>query len=91
MGDIAISGPKVTTPRELTNNALASLAASHGVTLAELFAAGSSRKLAWPRQAAMALLRDRGWSYPQIGRYFGLKHSTVVYGVKQHVERAGWR
>lgn len=35
------------------------------------------------RYALFLALRQRGWSYPRIGRLFKRDHSTVIYGISR--------
>lgn len=35
------------------------------------------------RFAMYKALRERGWSYPRIGKLFGKDHSTIMYGVSR--------
>lgn len=65
------------------------VAARHGLTVEELKAPTSCTRIAHPRQEAMMEMRaqDR-WSLPQIGRFFGLDHTTILHGVRAHARRA---
>jgi putative intracellular protease/amidase len=67
---------------------LQTVAAEHGVTVADL--AGRSREAALTaaRHAAMAALVDAGVSSVQAGRLLGGRdHTTVLSGVKRHRQR----
>lgn len=58
-----------------------------GVTFSRMLAPGKERAVARPRQAAFKILRDRGGvSFPEIARYFGRDHSTVVHGYRKAAE-----
>ena len=47
-----------------------------------------SHKIVHPRQEAMWRCRNEtSHSYPEIGRYFGLDHTTVMSGVERHEKR----
>lgn len=60
-----------------------------GVSQAELLSPTRRRKIAHARQHAMWLLRQEGYSYPQIGRAFGGRdHTTALHGVRAHEARA---
>lgn len=38
----------------------------------------------WPRYMAMRLCKDElGFSYPQIGRVFNNRHSSVIHGLRR--------
>lgn len=77
-----------TQPHRTMREIAEDVAARHGVTVVLLRSPLRFRKLAWPRQEAMALMYAQGrYSHPQIGRYFGRDHTTVIYGVKAHAKR----
>jgi len=62
----------------------------YGIARAELLSARRDRRLAWPRQEAMALAaaRDR-LSTTLIGRCFGRDHTTVLHAIRAVADRAG--
>ena len=68
---------------------IAKVALEHGVSAAELLSDTRWQKVAHARQHAFAAVRGmpRKPSYPQIGRWFGRDHSTVVHGVRAHEAR----
>ena len=76
-------------PRPPTMRALAQeVAERHGLTLAAMRGAGPRRSVAWPRQEAMALMHATGaYSMPQIGRFFGRDHTTVLWAIRRVKER----
>lgn len=41
------------------------------------------RPIAQARFALYAALRQRGWSYPAIGKFTGRDHATVIHGVRK--------
>lgn len=44
---------------------------------------GNHKPLSTARQTAIYLIRSNtDWSLPQIGRYFGLHHTTVLHGIE---------
>lgn len=57
----------------------AAAAAAYGLTPDELKAETRVQRIAWPRMAAMALMHEHGWSFPQAGAYFGLDHTTAIH------------
>jgi chromosomal replication initiation ATPase DnaA len=73
------------TPRHLRMAIVAGIAADNGVTVADIMSRSRKRHLAWPRQEAMAAIRDvfPDDSLPQIGRLFGRDHTTVLHAVRQ--------
>lgn len=65
------------------------VAASHGLTLQQLRTRRRTKLLAHARQQAMwAMRQEKRWSSIRIGDFFGVKHSTVLYGVKAYERRA---
>lgn len=53
------------------------------LSLAELRGPSRCRYVAWPRQDAMRLLQDAGFSLPEIGRYLGGRdHTTILEGIR---------
>lgn len=45
------------------------------------------RAVAWPRQHFMALCVDNGKSLPQIGKYLGRDHTTILHGIRSFAAR----
>ena len=64
------------------------VADENGVRVADLLGPSHARRVSWPRQAAYVQLRDRGLSYPQIGRIMGRDHTSVLSGERAHRARA---
>jgi chromosomal replication initiator protein len=46
------------------------------------------KNVAWARQVAMSVARSTGFSFPQIGAFFGRDHSTVMHSCAKVGERA---
>jgi chromosomal replication initiator protein len=64
------------------------IATGFGCSRSQLIHGGRHRRLSWPRQLAMYLVRsDEGLSLPEIGRLFGGRHHTTVLAGC----RATWR
>lgn len=60
------------------------VAARYHLTMKQLRSPKSCRSVAWPRQIAMYLARRHlHHSYPRIGRFFEMDHSTVVHAVRR--------
>ena len=60
----------------------------YGLSITELLGKSRERRIAWPRQEAMYLMRCEGFTLNQIGRYFGgMDHSSIWYGFHRHLER----
>ncbi len=58
------------------------------ITVADMRSPTRARRVSWPRQEAMARIRDLGGrSYPQIGAFFNRDHTTAMHSVKRHRER----
>jgi chromosomal replication initiation ATPase DnaA len=76
------------TPKTDWKADLQELAQSYGVTVHEITGPLRQKHIVPARHHAMAMLRDRGWSYPEIGAKLGGRdHSTVIHGIKKHYER----
>lgn len=57
----------------------------YGITLEEMLGKCRQKRLAVPRQEAMAAVRTRlGWSYPRIGRLFRKDHTTVLWACRKY-------
>ncbi len=67
---------------------LRDLADSYDVTVADIIGPRRTKNIVPARHHAMHMLRDRGWSYPEIGAKLGGRdHSTVMYGIGRHHDR----
>jgi chromosomal replication initiator protein len=76
------------TPKTDWKADLHELADSYGVTVHDITGPLRQKHIVPARHHAMAMLRDRGWSYPEIGAKLGGRdHSTVIHGIKKHYER----
>lgn len=67
------------------------VASVHGMGIEDLLSRQRTRPVVRARWEAMVALRSTGRSYPQIGALFGLDHTTVMYGCKEHARLSGWR
>jgi hypothetical protein len=45
---------------------------------------GQSRRSTYPRYYLFGKLRDHGLTCCEVGQLFGLNHSTVIHGTRQH-------
>lgn len=83
--DLAPSRP------QLTSRAFAEtvdiVAFRHGVKPSDLVSRQRKAPIVRARQAAMHELRRQGYSLPQIGRRFGMDHTSVWWGCKAHEAR----
>ncbi len=65
------------------------VAADRGVTLKGISERTRIPGIAWVRQDAMRAQREgTGASYPRIAAFWGMDHSTVIYGVRRSAARA---
>lgn len=60
----------------------------HGVSVAELLHDGKGKRLINARREVAQDLRDRGWSYPDIGRVLKRHHTTVMNLLKKPARAA---
>jgi chromosomal replication initiation ATPase DnaA len=75
--------------RDLLDVALR-FAREHNVTVRELVGGSHERAPSWARQALWSFLYSLGhWSYPRLGHLFGRDHSTILAGVRAHLQRTG--
>jgi hypothetical protein len=64
---------------------LQDVAERHGVTVDDIKSPLRTRRVVLARQEAYYLLREAGYSFPQIGRFCGGRdHSTAMHGVGMH-------
>jgi chromosomal replication initiation ATPase DnaA len=64
---------------------LQDVADRHGVTVDDIKSPLRIKRVVIARQEAYYLLREAGYSFPQVGRFCGGRdHSTVVHGVGMH-------
>jgi len=64
-----------------------SVAERHGLNLPDILGDEKTKKVTKARQEVMSELRDRGWSYAQIGQAMARDHTTIMHGVKAHEQR----
>lgn len=58
-----------------------------GLTRAELMARTHKYRISHARHEVMYLASKVGKSTPQIGRFFGFDHTTVLHGIRSHERR----
>jgi len=67
---------------------VATVAKAFGLSYAEVVSDGRRTELVCARTVAALILRERGNSYPQIGRYLGNRdHSTIINLVSKYEKR----
>ena len=79
---LALDAPQHVEPGKRAMVRIASdVAADNGMTLAEMRSDSRAFAVAHPRQYAMMLMWEAGYSASEIGRFFGRDHSTVASGI----------
>lgn len=68
---------------------VADIAARNGLSPGEIMQRTRAPRISHARHEAMHALRQRGWSYPQIARVWGMDHTTALYGVRAFQRRQG--
>jgi chromosomal replication initiation ATPase DnaA len=92
MIDDASAGPDVTGAGPSMARIAARIAEFYGISVADLRGPRRDRNLAWPRQDAMAAMRDAGFTLGQIGRYLdGRDHTTILTGIRASKARMAIR
>ena len=71
-----------------TKRAILPVLERHGLTWAQIIARNNCLTHVNARAEIYALLRERGWSYPQIGRLVGGRdHTTIINSVQRYHAR----
>lgn len=87
---ISLWPAKVEAPRDTRSmrQIAEAVAMAHGLTLDELKTHTSVRRISHPRHEAMAIMYATGrFSYPQIGRFFNMDHTSAIHGKRAHEAR----
>ena len=63
------------------------VAADRGMEISEILNRSRHRDVSEARQEAMRQQHEAGFSLPQIGRFWGLHHTTVLHGVRVASQR----
>lgn len=72
----------------LSTRILYDVATRHNMTVQEMIGKDRRPRYTRARQEAMYLLRQAGYSYPQVGRFVGGRdHTTALHGERQHAAR----
>ena len=90
-GDEIRGEAEVAYPNKLPSIPMIEKAVSekHEIPVSDVVGKSRKRVNAHARQELYYLLRvDRGLSYLDIGRRYGVDHSTVMHGVRQHCHRS---
>lgn len=56
----------------------------HTVTVRLMLSSSQASNVSAARLEVMRFLRDRGYSYPQIGKVFRMHHTSVMHALKRH-------
>lgn len=87
VSDQPIPKPPKATAR-LSTRILYEVATRHNMTVDEMIGRDRRPRYIRARQEAMYLLRQAGYSYPQVGRFVGGRdHTTALHGERQHAAR----
>lgn len=80
--------PGGVSPRDRLLDIVSTVAAKHDVSLSEVMGRSRLQRFIFARQDAYwALRHEAGLSFPQIGRFFGRDHTTIIYGISAHEKR----
>lgn len=80
------------TPKEKILNEVALIAHSHSLALRDLMVPARFPHIVKARNHAMWHIRTvHGYSFPRIGRIFGIHHATVIHGIASHMLIKGIR
>ncbi|MGH6978841.1 MAG: helix-turn-helix domain-containing protein [Brevundimonas sp.] len=85
-------GPPMPSRRDQILANIDGVALRYGLRAADLISPARDRHIAYPRHEAMSVVKERwGLSFPKIGALFGGRdHTTVLYGIQSHENRAAW-
>lgn len=76
------------TPHERRMAHVRDVCEQHGVSVKEVLGKSKLPKIVEVRQILFWDFREDGMSFPEIGRFFGRDHTTVISGMKQAMKRA---
>ncbi len=80
------SGPLAGLPPQV-RTIISTIASKHEITLDEVMSRkNSTRPVTRCRFEIWAILIDAGRSYPRVGRFFHMDHSTIHHGVRRYRE-----
>lgn len=75
------------TPREASLKIIKDTAGKYRLTSEQLIGHSRFKELVLARHEAFYLLQRKGLSTPQIGRLMNRDHSTVIHGIREHINR----
>ncbi|MDI9407797.1 MAG: helix-turn-helix domain-containing protein [Candidatus Pacebacteria bacterium] len=67
----------------------ARVALTRDMTVVELRGPSQLAHISRPRQEAMLIMHEAGYSMPRIGRFFHRDHTTVLHGIRAAKARSG--
>ena len=67
---------------------VARVALIYGLSVDELRGKGREIRVSHPRQEAMLMMHEAGYSMPRIGRFFKRDHTTILHGIRAARTRA---
>lgn len=59
-------------------------AETHTLTVRLMLSSSQAANVSAARLEVMRFLRERGYSYPQIGKVFRMHHTSVMHALKRH-------
>ena len=89
VGGLPIRMPSVLRVRETLTALVAKVAEAYGVTPSVVMSKRRTRRCAHPRQWVMYEGHLMGFTTAEMGRFFGLDHTTVMHGVRAEKARRG--
>lgn len=88
VGDVEAPAPVTPRTMERAELVISRTAAAFGLRVAEIMDMSSHlRTTVRARHFAMLLLRESGFSYPEVGRAFNSDHTTAMHGIRQASNR----
>ena len=75
------------TPREKIHVAISYIAEPHGYTVEDIIGPSRLKHLVSVRRLCVLMLRDRGYSTPEIGRLMNRCHTTIIHALNKTVDR----
>ena len=63
------------------------VAREHGITIAQMTSRERNWDVSHPRQVAYLRAHNAGFSMPQIAKWFGYDHTTILHGIRSAMKR----
>jgi chromosomal replication initiation ATPase DnaA len=74
------------TPREKIHAAIDDIAQPHGYTVEDILGPSRLKRLVGVRRLCVLMLRDKGYSTPEIGRLMNRCHTTIIHALNKTVD-----